>query len=86
MTAMHDQDQIKADAANAAKFTCPETGRDLSQYTGDAIRAYAAQIFPHGEEDLHTEYRDYARRYRLLLRMADQADQAGRVEPSARRA
>lgn len=58
----HDADQIKSDAAAAAKGICPETGADLS---GVNVESYVAHHFPQlGNVDPNS---DYARRARLIL-------------------
>jgi len=60
----HTADQIKADAANAKKRICPETGRTVAP---GAAKSHVAEVFPRFPNvDPNS---DYARRARLVLAM-----------------
>jgi len=72
----HDADQVKADAANAAKGICPETGIDLSDVN---IEAHIAHTFP--QLDSADPNSDYARRGRLVREYGKKRD-AKKAKPA----
>ena len=66
----HDSDQIKADFTAVSKGRCPETGRDISGRSPKELRAYAQVLFPQWPSS-ELAKTDYMRRYRLLMKRAD---------------
>lgn len=57
---------------DGGKLICPETGTDLSEWSGDSIRAHAENLYPtYARENFSEEAKE---RRAALLKMAGEKD------------